>query len=184
MAVASGEPDEQELKTVTRLAHISDDERKRIVEEFLDDVLGGLEIDPGLEARLRGCLPELPDDPSPEQIEAWVELGELVRDPDFRARIRGMAEAGAAALEAGIEPGTEEAEGIVAEIARAFGGAEPGDDDPAFRAELADRFEQGADPRAERYWQLLAVINGWPPAPTTMPAWRWTIAALRAPRAG
>jgi hypothetical protein len=51
-------------------------------------------------------------------------------------------------------------------------------------AELADRFEQGADPRAERYWQLLAVINGWPPVPTTMPAWRWTIDALRAPRAG
>lgn len=215
MAVASGEPDEQELKTVTRLAHISDDERQRIVEEFLDDVLRGLEIDPGLEARLRGGLPELPDDPSPEQIEAWVELAELVRDPDFRARIRGMAEAGAAAragreevdgdamrraaalvaergaaaLEAGIEPGTEEAEVIVAEIARAFGGgaeprAEPGGDDPAFRAELADRFEQGADPCAERYWQLLAVINGWPPVPTTMPAWRWTIAALRAPRAG
>jgi hypothetical protein len=35
-------------------------------------------------------------------------------------------------------------------------------------------------PRAERYWQLLAVINGWPPVPTTMLAWRWTIDALRA----
>jgi hypothetical protein len=45
---------------------------------------------------------------------------------------------------------------------------------------FVDRFEQGADPRAERYWQLLAVINGWPSVPTTMPAWRWTIEALRA----
>jgi hypothetical protein len=60
----------------------------------------------------------------------------------------------------------------VAEIARAFAGEE--------RSELAERFEQGADPRAERYWQLLAVINGWPPVPATMPAWRWTIDALRA----
>ena len=186
-----------------RLAHISDDERKRIVEEFLDDVLGGLEVDPGLEARLRGGLPELPEDPTPEQIEAWVELAELVRDPDFRARIRQMAESGAAeratgdapdgealrqaaalaaerggaALEARVEPGCEEAEVIVEDIARSFAG-EAGD--AAFRAELADRFEQGADPRAERYWQLLAVINGWPPVPTTMPAWHWTIAALRA----
>jgi DNA-binding transcriptional MerR regulator len=73
MAVASGEPDGLELRTMTRLAHISDDERKRIVEDFLDEVLGGLEIDPGLEARLRGGLPELPDDPTPEQVEAWVE---------------------------------------------------------------------------------------------------------------
>ena len=198
-AVASGEPGGQELRTMTRLAHISDDERKRIVEDFLDDVLGGLEIDPGLEARLRGGLPELPDDPAPEQVEAWIELAELVRDPGFRARIRQMAEAGAAeraegeapdgeamretaalvaerggpALEAGIEPGSEEAEAIVAEILESLNA-------DVSRTELADRFEQGADPRAERYWQLLAVINGWPPVPTTMPAWRWTIDALRA----
>jgi DNA-binding transcriptional MerR regulator len=198
MAIVSGEPGGKELRTMTRLAHISDDERKRIVEDFLDEVLGGLEVDPGLEARLRGGLPELPDEPTPEQVEAWVELAELVRDPDFRARIRQMAEAGAAArergetasdgdtmraaadlvaqrggaaLEAGIEPGSEEAGAIVEEIVAAFG-SEP--------AELADRFEQGADPRAERYWQLLAVINGWPPVPATMPAWHWTIAALRA----
>jgi DNA-binding transcriptional MerR regulator len=216
MAVASGEPDGQELRTMTRLAHISDDERKRIVEDFLDEVLGGLEIDPGLEARLRGGLPELPDEPTQEQVEAWVELAELVRDPDFRARIRQMAEAGAAgrergeapdgeamhaaaalvaerggaALEAGIEPGSKEAEAIVEEVVRAFaggteagaaGGAEArGAGGTVDRTELADRFEQGADPRAERYWQLLAVINGWPPVPTTMPAWRWTINALRA----
>jgi DNA-binding transcriptional MerR regulator len=216
LAVASGEPDGQELRTMTRLAHISDDERKRIVADFLDNVLGGLEIDPSLEARLRGGLPDLPDEPTPEQVEAWVELAELVRDPDFRARIRQMAEAGAAerergeapvgeamhaaaalvaerggaALEAGIEPGSEEAEAIVEEVLRAFagggaaggpGGAEVGvAGGTVDSTELADRFEQGADPRAERYWQLLAVINGWPPVPTTMPAWRWTIAALRA----
>jgi DNA-binding transcriptional MerR regulator len=209
MAVASGEPDGLELRTMTRLAHISDDERKRIVEDFLDEVLGGLEIDPGLEARLRGGLPELPDDPTPEQVEAWVELAELVRDADFRARIRQMAETGAAeratgdtpdgeaireaaalvaerggaAVEAGVEPGSEEAETIVEEIVGAFA-AEADLSDTGFRAELADRFEQGADPRAERYWQLLAVINGWPPVPTTMPAWRWTIEALRARQGG
>jgi DNA-binding transcriptional MerR regulator len=209
LAVASGEPDRKELRTMTRLAHISDDERKRIVEEFLDEVLGGLEIDPGLEARLRGGLPELPHDPAPEQVEAWIELAELVRDPDFRARIRQMAEAGAAerergeatggegmrqaaalvaergaaALEAGIEAGSDEAEAIVEEILEAFAGGAGAAAGAVDRAELADRFEQGADPLAERYWQLLAVINGWPPVPTRMPAWRWTIDALRALRA-
>jgi DNA-binding transcriptional MerR regulator len=210
-AVAAGEPDGKDLRTMTRLAHISEDERRRIVEEFLDEVLGGLDIDPGLEARLRGGLPQLPDEPAPDQVEAWIELAELVRDPGFRARIRQMAEAGAAerergeatdgdamrraaalvaerggaAVEAGIEPGSDEAEAIVAELLGAFAGAAtPGSaGEPASRSELADRFEQGADPRAERYWQLLAVINGWPPVPTTLPAWRWTIDALRA-RAG
>jgi len=37
----------------------------------------------------------------------------------------------------------------------------------------------GTDARAERYWQLLAIINGWPPVPATVPAWEWLIAALR-----
>jgi hypothetical protein len=83
-----------------------------------------------------------------------------------------VAERGGAALEAGIEPGSEEAEAIVEEILTAFG-------EKVGRAELAERFDQGADPRAERYWQLLAVINGWPPVPSTVLAWRWMIEALR-----
>lgn len=48
-------------------------------------------------------------------------------------------------------------------------------DSPAFRAALAERFASGSDPRAERYWQLLAIINGWPP----VPAWEWAVAGLR-----
>ena len=197
-ALRAGEADGKELRTMTRLAQVSDDERRRIVQDFVDEVLGGLDVDPGLEARLRGGLPELPDDPSPEQVEAWIELAELVRDPDFRARIRQMAQSGAAeraeghapdgdavraaaalvaerggaALAAGIDPASEEAKPIAAEIAGAFGSGDP--------AELADRLAQGADARAERYWQLLGTINGSEPVPTTMPAWEWTIAALRA----
>jgi hypothetical protein len=47
---------------------------------------------------------------------------------------------------------------------------------------LADRLATGTDPKAERCWQLLAIINGWPRVPTTVPAWEWFIAALRAAR--
>jgi hypothetical protein len=53
------------------------------------------------------------------------------------------------------------------------------DADPAWRAQLADRLALGTDARAERYWQLLAIINGRPPIPTTVPAWEWLIEALR-----
>ena len=35
------------------------------------------------------------------------------------------------------------------------------------------------DRRLDRYWQLTAVINGWPPFPTYTPAFEWLIAALR-----
>jgi len=58
------------------------------------------------------------------------------------------------------------------------------------RAELLKPLEIITDPRGERYWQLVGVINDWPPYPTQVPthehvtaglrAHGWVIAALRA----
>ncbi len=186
-AVARRGSDPKEMQTMHELAQLSDDERKRIVAEFLDQAFEGLEIEPGFEAMMRSAAPELPDDPTPEQVEAWIELAQLVRDEDFRASIRRMSErhaAEAAPVEdmrplaarvvelAGPEPGSPQAEAAVAELLPAFGGAD--------RKELAERLETFTDARAERYWQLLAIVNGWPPVPSTVPAWEWLIAALKA----
>jgi hypothetical protein len=44
---------------------------------------------------MRSAMPELPADPAPEQVEAWIELADLVRAPDFKASVRRMAEFGA-----------------------------------------------------------------------------------------
>ena len=74
----------------------------------MDEVFAGLEPDTGLAARLRRGVPDLPDDPSPEQVDAWVELAGLVQDPGFRRRIRAMAEQGARARAA--DPVTDEEE--------------------------------------------------------------------------
>jgi hypothetical protein len=52
-------------------------------------------------------------------------------------------------------------------------------DGPEFRAWLAHRYGEGSDQRAERYWQLVATVNGWPHDPTIGPAYRWLAAALR-----
>ena len=98
----------------------------------------------------------------------------------MRAAAALVAEHGERARAAGVRPGTPEAAAVLGVIAPAFAG--PGEDpaDPAWRARLADRLQTGTDARAERYWQLLAIVNGWPPVPSTVPAWEWTIAALRA----
>jgi DNA-binding transcriptional MerR regulator len=192
-AVARRGSDPEELKRMHRLAQLSDEERRRIVADFLDHVFDGTGVDPAFAARMRSAAPDLPEDPSPELLEAWIELAELVQDPDFRTRVRAMSEQGAgspppgdmrataalvaeragAALREGVAPGTARAEAVVAELLPAFGDAD--------RAELADRLALGTDARAERYWQLLAIINGWPPVPTVVPAWEWFIAALRNP---
>ena len=141
-----------------KLAQLSDDERKRIVADFLEEAFDGLDMEPGFAERMRSATPSLPDEPTPEQVDAWIELAELVQDPAFKASIRRMseqhsaarqsgeemkpdpnwqaaaaqvAERGGAALDAGVAPGSPEAEAVVAELLPAFGA--PG------RAELADK---------------------------------------------
>ena len=193
----------KEVDRVNRIALASAEERRRIIEEFLDSIFTDVPVDPQFAAMMRRATPELPDDPTDEQVDAWIELAELVRDNEFRERLREMgrqnagsgapsdrgvwtglanrvAEKAQQAVDAGIAPESPEAAPFVDELVGAFAAAFGRTDDPAYRRELLTRVEQANEPRAERYWQLLATINGWPPVPTTTHLWGWFIEALRA----
>ena len=123
----------------------------------------------------------------------------MLREQDFRARLREMGKRSfspserrlvptdlpeiswftghvAAHMDAGVAPGSPQAEPVVAAVLERWGLT---DDD---REELVDQLTLAVDPRAERYWQLLAVINGWPPIPPAMHRWEWFLNALRAGR--
>src|SRR5436309_8923090 len=88
----AGPVPEKEVELMNKLAQLSDAERRRMIEDFLDDVFRGLDIDPKFEQGMRSAMPDLPEEPDTAQIETWVELAELVAQPDFRRRIRQMAE--------------------------------------------------------------------------------------------
>jgi hypothetical protein len=82
---------------------------------------------------------------------------------------------------AGIAPESAEAAPVVDELVAVYAAAFGEAGDAAFRGVLLERMEMGNDRRAERYWQLLATINGWPATPPTLtPVFEWFIAALRA----
>ncbi|WP_330332156.1 MerR family transcriptional regulator [Streptomyces sp. NBC_00536] len=202
-AVAKRVPTPEELDLMHKLAKLSDSERQRLVTDFIDDTFGGLDANPEFVAMMRSAMPQLPDDPEPEQVEAWVELGELCQDTDFRAAVRKMAEHQASeraqgdttglhhdlttavreqvgeALAARIQPTSEQAAPIVDSLASLYAETFGRADDPDLRQWLVTRLETGADPRAERYWQLLSTINGWPVPPTLAPVFSWFITALR-----
>ena len=97
-AVASiPKPTAKELQLMYDLANLTAEQRRQIITDLVDEVFAGLD-DPGPVAeRMRMATPDLPDDPSAEQVAAWVELAQLVQDPAFRARVREMAVAGAGA---------------------------------------------------------------------------------------
>ena len=189
--VVKREAGDEERTIMTRLAQMSAAERRRMIEDFLAEVFEGLEPNPA-RAQRWAAAPNLPDDPSPEQVDAWVELAELVGDLDFRRRTRQVTEYGnqlqangledlagwatqhaVAALLRGCPPDSAEAAKVVNRILEPYGWS-------ARRDELLAGLEILSEPRMERYWQLTAIINGLPPFPTYTPAFEWLIAALRA----
>jgi DNA-binding transcriptional MerR regulator len=207
MAVASrGTATAEEIQLMHKLAQLSAAERRRLINEFIDDTFAGLDLGPDFLPMMRGAMPDLPDEPTQEQIDAWVALAELVQNPDFRSSLRQAAAAQvqaqaetpadpspeahqamatllrdrvAAATAAGITPGSPQARPVADELVAAYARHTGRTSTPEFRAWLLELLESSSDQRYERYWQLLAIINGWPSQPSVMAAAEWLIAALR-----
>ncbi len=86
-----------ETTLMNKPARLSAAERRRILEEFVDEMFHGLDTAyPDIRERMWNTTVSLPDDPTPEQVGAWVEPAELIQDPEFRALMRGAAEFNAA----------------------------------------------------------------------------------------
>ena len=190
----------EELRIVHELARLSARERQQMIDDFVARAFAGVPEDApgaGIAGAMRSLPSELPDEPSGEQVAAWLELAALAGDASFAARVREMALAGAAAtpeqpdalevdagrlqalgrqaLGAGVAPGSPAAEALVAELLDdGRGGA------AARRTALADRLSTFTDERVERWWALLGVLNGWPAFEPATPAVGWFVAALRA----
>jgi DNA-binding transcriptional MerR regulator len=190
----------EEMRIVHDLATLSARERQQMIDDFVARVFGDVPDDApgaGIAQGMRTLPAELPDEPTPEQVSAWLELAGLVADASFEARVREMAVTGAAAtpedpdalaadmgrmqtlgrqaLTDGVAPGSPDAERLVAELLDDGRAATPDR-----RTALADRLAVFTDARVERYWQLLGVLNGWPPFEPAVPAVAWWIEALRA----
>ncbi len=189
----------EELRIVHELATLSARERQQLIDAFVERAFAGVPDDApgaGIAASMRTLPAELPDEPTSEQVSAWLELATLLEDPAFADRVREMALAGAMAtpeepdavqvdmgrlqnlgrraLAEQVVPGTARAEELVAELLD--DGHPPV---PDRRSLLADRLATFTDARVERYWALLAVLNGWPTWEPSVPAVDWWIAALR-----
>src|SRR5438552_627331 len=60
----SGPASVKEVELMNKLAQLSDAERRRMIEDFLDDVFRGLDIDPKFEQGMRSAMPDLPEEPT------------------------------------------------------------------------------------------------------------------------
>ncbi|WP_051450874.1 MerR family DNA-binding transcriptional regulator [Actinospica robiniae] len=78
----------EQVSLMHKLVSMSDDERDRLISEFWDFVTDGLDVHPGFVERLHHRRPHLPEEPSTEQLEAWIELAEIVQDKEVRTAVR------------------------------------------------------------------------------------------------
>lgn len=204
-AVATRGANPEEIRLMHKLAQLSENERRHLVDSFLDAAFGGLRADPAKFAGvMRSMTPELPENSEVEHIQAWVELAELTQDPDFRRTMRRMTEDHAAdlaqgdnaglqrdlgatvrcqiepALAAEIEPTSPQAEPFVLALSAHYARVLDSPDDIELRRRLLNRLESMNDHRRERYFQLLAVINDWPGPESLTPVLDWSIKTLSA----
>ncbi|MFI6734747.1 MerR family transcriptional regulator [Nonomuraea sp. NPDC050451] len=78
----------EQVSLMHKLVSMSDDDRDRLIDQFWNEVSNGLDVDPAFVERLRELRPNLPEEPTTEQLEAWIELADLVRDDGFRRSVR------------------------------------------------------------------------------------------------
>jgi DNA-binding transcriptional MerR regulator len=182
-AALRGEPTEKDLRRLWTVTRLSNEERAAVITQFYEKVAEGLPIDgEWMRGMIEASTPKLPDDPTPAQIEAWIELTEILADPIFVANMRVMAavtwdegvdraallRAQSAAIAAaraarvqGLSPDSVEALAIAERFVRASADANGKELDEAFREQL----RKTQDPRTLRYWELVSVMTGEPLSP-------------------
>ncbi|MCQ4043321.1 MerR family transcriptional regulator [Streptantibioticus rubrisoli] len=78
----------EQVSLMHKLVSMSDDDRDRLIDEFWYEISDGLDVHPAFVDRLRSMRPNLPAEPTTEQLEAWIELADLVQDDAFRHSVR------------------------------------------------------------------------------------------------
>ena len=149
---------------------------------FYERVSDGVNIDPKwMRQMIEDSVPELPEDPTPAQCDAWIELSGMLNDPGFAASMRNNAkdiwddatfdpnawrtEGDALLVKAkdaiarDFEPTSETGHALASEwleTSARLTGRKP---DADFRIWLRAKYAQH-DARAARYWELVAILRG------------------------
>nr|WP_257019685.1 hypothetical protein [Streptomyces sp. TLI_235] len=168
--VAARGSDPEETQLMHRLTQLSGAERRRLIDDSVEGTFGTVDADQAEVAMVCAATPDLPDDPTSEQIAAWAELAELIGDEDFRARMRRTAgfqaagrplgierEAGeelmdftrrtlAEAVESATDPLSDRAAPVIDNLVHRFAKVLARTPDTEFRDWLAQQFEEAHDP--------------------------------------
>jgi len=89
----------------------------------------------------------------------------------------------AEARKSGIDPLSDKSAPVINDLVHRFAEVLARTPDTEFRDWMAQQFEEAHDPRADPYWQLVWIVNGWQVVPNLISVYPWLIQALRNDRA-
>jgi DNA-binding transcriptional MerR regulator len=197
-AALRSEPDEDDVRRLCAVTRLSNEERRTVIEGFYDRIAEGIPIDDKWKREMvEASAPKLPDNPTPEQLDAWIELAELVSDAGFVESLRKNArevwgkfdmvamrrasdEVAVEATDAmarSVAPESDEGRRVIERYAAALAAAKGAPFDDATRRGMHERFASH-DPRASRYWELVGVMKGTPAVASRVMEWKWIRTAV------
>lgn len=206
---ASSEPTADRLARLQTLAGFERIEREGFIAEQLRTRLGGAGKSPFERVLIGAAAVDLPEPATEGQVEAWLELAEMVSDPTFLARhrrsgpqsaderptkekaaFRQMAlvyEPAGRAARAGVSPTSRAGRAIVRRWARSMAantGAGPWrKSSPTAERRQAQKLLANTtseqSAREARFWDLVAVLKPEIGESLMSVAWKWLMRGLR-----
>lgn len=192
------------LDRARAIARLNALERENFLSTQLERAFAGVAVDEGWKAHFwQGAVLDLPEELTEAQFAAWLELAELVTDESFIQRLNEMGKeswgtgrppkatadwghdlnrlylAAAEASKAGHSPYDPRGQHLVAQYIAGHARTADRLDDEEFPAELLATIERNTDPRAARYWELIAILKGWPTESPIAIGHAWLIDGLR-----
>jgi len=194
------DPTEADLRRLWTMTAYSQTHLRDAVERMYDQVTSGVEMDPAWKRRMiEQTIPELPADPTPEQIDAWNEIVSMVSDQDFIVEMKSSFErmwtpdfdpeayeqASSAtmsrvreAIDQGQDPTSEAGRRIAQEWLESSARAMRRAPDEAYLQWHLDQYRK-YQARTIRYYELMAIVRGESGPLPRGEEYRWIIAAMR-----
>jgi len=193
------DPSESDLRRLWTMTAISQKNFRAKAEQFFDRVTDGTPVDESWKRQMLDIsTPELPDDPTPEQIDAWNEIMGILSDETYIAAMRAdMAriwkegfDAAAyaklseeiyakvrAAMDEGAEPISATGRALALEWLERSARCMRQEPDEAFLAWHLNQYHK-YHARSIRYQELLAILRGSDAATARGAEWQWLANAM------
>lgn len=188
------DPQIDDLRRIWTVTKLSQSEFRAAIERFFDQVASGAKMDADWKKQMvDASTPELPDDPTPEQVDAWTEIMTIISDKayveEMRASMSSMwngefdpaayAEASKAifnrvraAIDEGAMPESEIGKSIALDWLDASAKAMKKSHDKAFLDWHLQQYRKYHS-RSLRYNELIHILRGDKPTTPAGEEWRW-----------